>query len=35
MYFVYNLLSASIDHLRRRLVLITKLIHLVMKAFDH
>ena len=35
MYLVYNLLSASIDHLRRCLVLITKLIHLVMKAFDH
>ena len=35
MHFVSNLLSASIDHLRRCLVLITKFIHLVVKAFDH
>jgi len=35
MHFVSNLLSASIDHLRWCLVLITKFIHLVMKAFDH
>ena len=35
MHFVSNSLSASVDHLRRSLVLITKFIHLVMKAFDH